>query len=64
MNKVELDYEGMGTCISADIKLNGTRIANIGATHPETNDIVSEVLEVVKQHLSKRKKIKLEIEDG
>ena len=59
MNKVDVDYEGMGTCISADIKIAGIKVGNISSSSPESNDIVSEIIEIVRQHLFKRRRIKI-----
>lgn len=42
--KVTVEYEGMGTCIDAQIKIGDTRVIAISACEPEFNDITRIVI--------------------
>lgn len=57
-NKVEVDYEGMGTCINADIKVNGKSVLCIAASLPEHNAVTLQCVKLVKRAL----KLKYQIE--
>ena len=35
---LSVDYEGMGTCIAADLKIDGKRVCTVTAASPENND--------------------------
>ena len=49
--KVELDYEGMGTCINCDFKIDGKRAFTLSASSPETNDLVRSLIQVLEDEL-------------
>lgn len=42
--EVTVDYEGMGTCIEAYIKVGGKTVCTIGASSPEANDLTDTVV--------------------
>lgn len=54
--KIEVCYEGMGTCMEATIKLGGTAVAVIYAPTTQGNKIVDELVLLAKNHLVKKER--------
>lgn len=48
---VEVDYEGMGTCIEAYLFVNGVRVCTIGAASTQMNDWTSRIVAAAKREL-------------
>lgn len=56
IRKVEVSYEGMGTCIEATIKLGGAAVAVIHAPNVQGNKITDELVTLAKNHLIKKER--------
>lgn len=54
--KVEVSYEGMGTCIEATIKLGGVAVAVIHAPTTHGNKVTDEIVTLAKNHLIKKER--------
>jgi len=51
-SKVEVEYEGMGTCINCDFKIDGKRHFSINAAMPEYNDETQTLIKLVTRALA------------
>jgi hypothetical protein len=51
---VTVIYEGMGTCIAADLMMNGSRICSIGANNPEANELTDQIVKLATKHLESK----------
>lgn len=54
--RVEVSYEGMGTCVEATIRLGGKTICSIYTNNAQTNRLTDEIITVAKNHLLKKEK--------
>ncbi len=54
--KVEVSYEGMGTCIEATISIGGKAVAVIAAPNTQGNKITDEIVTLAKNHLIKKER--------
>lgn len=54
--KVEVEYEGMGTCIEATIKLGGKTMCVIASPNPAANKATDEIVTLAKNHLIKKER--------
>lgn len=54
--KVEVSYEGMGTCIEATLSLGGKRVAVIHSPSPQSNKVTDEIVTIAKNHLIKKER--------
>ena len=52
-NEIYVDYDGMGTCISATFKKGNKSLFVLYSSSAEQNKITSEVIALVTEHLSK-----------
>src|SRR4051812_30675223 len=46
-NRIRFDYEGLGSCISADLYLSNIKVLNINSNGTEFNDLTEEAIEVL-----------------
>jgi len=53
--KITVDYEGVGTCIEATIKVNGRRICTISAFDTRTNKATNKIIQSVIKSLQQTK---------
>ena len=48
-SRLEVDYEGMGTCINADFRVGDERMFTISAAMPEHNDRVQHLIKTIQK---------------
>jgi hypothetical protein len=51
---VKVVYEGMGTCINADLVVDDKFICVIAAHSPDANEMTDQIVKLAKKHLEKK----------
>lgn len=50
--KVDISYEGMGTCVEATVKVNGRYICTVTSNSIKTNEQTKDIIQAIERHLT------------